>query len=144
MDKITHTLCSPLIRTLETALEYFKPLFERILKIIAWERLIETGASPCSWGDKLPDLREKMTGWPVDIGLPTDGWVISPNSRLTSIGRPTYVAIRLYKFCQGESSLFGDPVMSDRDVGILVISHGSFLRYLISEREHLGPWLYTQ
>jgi broad specificity phosphatase PhoE len=65
MDKITHILCSPLERSLQTALEGFKPLLERGLVIVAWDKIIEIGPGPCNVGDSLPRLKKKMEGLPA-------------------------------------------------------------------------------
>jgi broad specificity phosphatase PhoE len=62
MDKITHMFCSPMIRTIATALVGFDPVFDRGLKAIAWDDLREWGKSLCSTGTSLEILKEALEG----------------------------------------------------------------------------------
>ncbi|KIN03961.1 hypothetical protein OIDMADRAFT_26594 [Oidiodendron maius Zn] len=132
MDKVTHVLCSPLTRALETALESFKPLYERGLQIVAWTQLLETGNGPTNRGDSISDLRKKMKGLPVDLQYINEGWEKVPNKSADGPARAKSVMITLHNFCQ-LASRFGENV--DRpDVDLLVVSHGTFLRNLIRGR----------
>jgi broad specificity phosphatase PhoE len=62
MEKITHMFCSPMIRTIATALIGFDPVFDRGLKVIAWDDLREWGKSLCSTGTSLEILKEALEG----------------------------------------------------------------------------------
>lgn len=134
MDKITHVLCSPLNRTVETALRCFKPIFARGLKAVLWSQLIEFGNGPTNRGDSLSDLKKKMDGLPVDTGYLSDGWerhfchILDRNERVKTVSRT------LHTFCQVATRGADNPA-EGRDVELLVISHGSFLRHLICECE---------
>jgi broad specificity phosphatase PhoE len=133
MDKITHILCSPLARALETALESFKPLYDRGLQIVAWSQLIETGQGPTNRGDSVSDLKKKMEGLPVDLQYVTEGWEKAPNKSVDGPARARMVASTLHQYCQ-VASRAGENV--DRpDVELLVVSHGTFLRTLIRGRK---------
>lgn len=133
MDKVTHVLCSPLTRALETALESFKPLYERGLQIVAWTQLIETGNGPTNRGDSISDLRKKMKGLPVDLQYINEDWEKVSNKSADGPARAKRVIKTLHNFCQ-IASRFGENV--DRpDVDLLVVSHGTFLRSLIHGRK---------
>jgi hypothetical protein len=70
MDKITHVFASPTHRTLQTAYECFKPLFnERALQMHIWDPLVELGDQPSNMSDPLPELKIRMDrmGYPVDL-----------------------------------------------------------------------------
>ena len=53
---ITHVLCSPLVRTIKTAVVGLRPLLDNGLKIIAYPDLREWGSSPCSTGTPISVL----------------------------------------------------------------------------------------
>lgn len=134
MDKITHILCSPLTRTLETALECFKPVLDRGVKIVAWRQLVEFGNGEPNKGYKLPDLKKKVEGLPIDLRYLTEGWDTTPNLYADGPARARKAAKTLHSFCQVCSRSGGRA--SDRlDVELVVVSHATFLRYLLCERE---------
>lgn len=62
MDKITHVVCSPLLRAIMTTLIGFKPIFQKGIKAIAWEQLREWGSAPCGTGTPLNQLEELVGG----------------------------------------------------------------------------------
>lgn len=140
MNKITHILCSPLARTLETALACFKPIFERGVKIVAWSQLIEFGRGPTNKGDSVAVLKNKMEGKPVDIGYLADGWELAANRHGNDNERARRVAQTLYSFCK-LTSRRGENPTDTLDVDLLVISHGSFLRQLLRERESYSIYM---
>ena len=138
MDKITHVLCSPLTRALETALEGFKPLCERGLQVIAWAQLIETGNGPTNRGDSSSDLKMKMKDLPVDLQYIDEDWEKASNKSADGPERAQRVKRTLHHFCQIASRV-GENV--DRpDVDLLVVSHGTFLRHLIRGRKSDGHY----
>jgi hypothetical protein len=134
MNKITHVLCSPLARTLETALMCFQHLHKDGLKAIAWAPLIAGGDSPCNVGDPLPVLRKKIEGKPVELKYLTEGWELAENAVADTRLRARRVTKTLYKLCEVASRM-GDHEGGRRDVEILVISHSLFLSELMCERE---------
>jgi broad specificity phosphatase PhoE len=144
MEKITHVFCSPLTRTLETALECFKPIYERGVEIVAWDQLIEIGEVPCNKGDPLPILRSKASGMPINLDHLSEGWELTDQTLKATKARLRLVAKTLYDLWQG-SSQFGDRKEGEEHIEIVVISHGTFLTNLISNRESLrNCWLPTQ
>jgi broad specificity phosphatase PhoE len=62
MEKITHIFCSPMMRTIATALVGFKTLFDLGLKIFVWGDLREWGKSLCGTGTSLEILKEALHG----------------------------------------------------------------------------------
>lgn len=139
MDKITHILCSPLMRTVQTAVESFKPLFDRGLKVVLWSRLIEFGQGPTNRGDPVPELKKKLEGQPVELDYLSDDWEKGSNGYLERNERVKKVARTLHTFCR-VATRSGDDPEERLDVELLVISHGAFLRHLIRERKFL-PFL---
>src|SRR3954471_3035353 len=59
MARISYILCSPLTRTIQTALTGFTPLFLRNKQLILWPALRENGNGRYSTGSSLEVLREK-------------------------------------------------------------------------------------
>ena len=51
-----------MIRTIATALVGFDPVFDRGLKVIAWDDLREWGKALCSTGTSLEILKEALKG----------------------------------------------------------------------------------
>ena len=136
MDKVTHVLCSPLMRTVETALECFKPIFERGLKVILWSQIIEFGHGPTNRGDPVAELMKKMEGQPIDFTYLSDGWEKAANRFSDRHERVKKVAQTLHTFCQ-LATRRSEEATERLDVELLVISHGTFLRHLIRGRECL-------
>lgn len=134
MDKITHVLCSPLTRTLQTALECFKPVFDRGVKLVAWNQLIECGTGASNTGDPLPELKKKTEGLPVDLSHLSNGWELTPNNFADGRARARGVAKKLHSICQ-VGSRSGENASDRLDMEILVVSHGVFLRHLLRERK---------
>jgi hypothetical protein len=94
MEKITHMFCSPMIRTIATALVGFDPVFDRGLKAFVWDDLREWGKSLCSTGTSLEILKEALEGEnsPLSIVqfLQRNVWArrsnaLEPNQRTYSI-----------------------------------------------------------
>jgi broad specificity phosphatase PhoE len=127
-DKITHVFASPTHRTLQTAYECFKPLFnERALQMHIWDPLVELGDQPSNMSDPLPELKIRMDrmGYPVDLSGLKQGYEMNTKSSLYRAQRVELVKTRLYDFCM-------DPEVSGgEELEILIVSHGSFLRHLL-------------
>lgn len=138
MHSITHILCSPLHRTLETCLRSFEPLTSRGLQVIAWDALREWGDGPCNHGDPLPVLREKVKEHPVNLALLNEGWEGGEKVRHNS-RRAKYLEslkVELYSFCHTivKGGLWKGmpilPVDDGRDIEVLIVSHGTLLKEL--------------
>lgn len=138
MDKITHILCSPLHRTLETCLRSFETLTNRGMKVIAWDILRELGDGPCNHGDPLSVLAEKVKGLPVNLALLKEGWETGEKIRYHT-QRPKHMqclAKELYSFCHTvvKGGIWnGIPLQAiddGRDIEVLIVSHGNLLKSL--------------
>jgi hypothetical protein len=138
MKRITHILCSPLHRTLETCLLSFDPLLAQGLEIIAWDGLREWGDGPCNQGDEYSALEEKVKELPVNLGLLRKGWHTCEKVRFQS-QKPLYMDVikhELYSFCWtilGGGSWKGlkvDEFKGEGDIEVLVVSHGTLMKEL--------------
>lgn len=152
MDRITHIMCSPLKRTLQTCVTAFKPLLEDGLRVVCWEELREFGVSPAQTGDPLPVLKEFINGNPVDISSLWDGWEISPYKTPPTLrsmsGHVLDLSKMLSRFMEAalnkdrgpeaheELDRFGKREIERKDVELLIVSHNDLLCQLggISER----------
>ncbi|CZS94270.1 uncharacterized protein RAG0_04316 [Rhynchosporium agropyri] len=56
MDKITHILCSPMRRTVHTAMVGFKPAIQRGVQVMLLPDLREVGGGLCNAGSRIEDL----------------------------------------------------------------------------------------
>jgi hypothetical protein len=136
MSKITYVLCSPLHRTLESALLAFSPLLASGMEIVAWDGLREFGDVPCNTGDQLPALRDKMEGHPVNLGLLKEGWETGLTIKYVQQLNPYLDMVKkeLYSFCYTllrgglwkgmEFSAFN----GDGNIEVLIVSHGGLLK----------------
>lgn len=144
MDRITHILCSPLHRTLRTALVAFHPIIQKGLQVIAWPEIREYGSSPCSSGSDLAVLlsklyhAEKVTRDCVDTTLVPDGWEIQYEGKtgeevrefrakraLIALQKLRSLGIEATKEANGAWE--GHEVHQGRDVEIVVVSHSAFI-----------------
>ena len=148
MDKITHILCSPLKRTLDTTIYGFYPLLSghKGLSVIAWPALREYGTYPCNHGAPLETLRTELAELdelnfltkPFDLSLVSEEWEIHRESLSERPGRAARVRRELHALgvvakrrtggIWNGITIQGNP--DGRDVEILVISHGGFLQGL--------------
>lgn len=60
-------MCSPLTRTLETAIHGLAPLLAKGVKIKAWNELRKTGHWLCNMGSELKIVKEIYEGYGVDF-----------------------------------------------------------------------------
>ncbi|KAF4626083.1 hypothetical protein G7Y89_g12078 [Cudoniella acicularis] len=72
MSSVKLVLCSPLQRTLQTAMKSFKPLVADGLLILPWNSLREWGNIPCNTGTPFQTLKEKFREFPFDLTLMKD------------------------------------------------------------------------
>jgi len=137
MDKITHILCSPMHRTMQTAQIAFQPLFERGLKIEPWAELKERGSMstinrsrrtsqlkgqfknlPEYWDD----LDEKWYQWRHHETWNTEGQTSMTQSIIANLHQCAQAALQER-----------DATTSMEDLPILVVSHGGLLRNSVRE-----------
>ena len=83
MNRITHILCSPLTRTIQTAVESLEPILNGMsrdgpnLSIVLWPLIREFGTTPASTGTAIERLIknvEKKYEGIVDFTLVPQGW----------------------------------------------------------------------
>lgn len=81
---------------------------------------------------------------PINLDHLSEGWELTDQTLKATKARLRLVAKTLYDLWQG-SSQFGDRKEGEEHIEIMVISHGTFLTNLISNRESLrNCWLPTQ
>jgi broad specificity phosphatase PhoE len=136
---ITHILCSPLKRTVQTALIGLSPLFSTSRKLIAYPDVREWGSSPCSTGSKMHDLLGKMKGnvENVDVDLVEKDWEVNREDKGSLARRERVKRVREDLWKLGQETLknggkwkgkdVGKSPGSNQDVEIVVVSHAAFL-----------------
>lgn len=138
MKNITHILCSPLHRTLETCLLSFEPLLERGLEIIAWDGLREFGDGPCNQGDEYIALKEKVKELPINTDLLRKGWHTCEKVKFRT-QKPQYIDTikhELYSFCWAIlgggtwKSLKFKEFAGEGDIEVLIVTHGTLLNMI--------------
>lgn len=85
-NRITHIICSPLKRTLQTAVIAFKPLLRDGLKVVCWSDLRGFGSDPFHRSGSREKLLDFINGNPVEISPMDD--MLSRN--LSAPGIPTW------------------------------------------------------
>ncbi|KAG4432183.1 hypothetical protein IFR05_012328 [Cadophora sp. M221] len=138
---ITHLISSPLRRTLYTTLLSFPTAITRGLKITALAELQETSSLPCDTGSSLSALSAEfpdtvdLTHVPADWNSKNGRW--SPAAHC--IERRARSA-RLFIRAVADQSLALYP---DRDVHIVVVTHGGYLHYLTDDWDGAGKFVGT-
>jgi broad specificity phosphatase PhoE len=131
MDDITIIFCSPLRRTIQTALYTFQPLYVRGLKLILWSALREWGNGASNIGSPVFEMEREMAFLPVDLALLNEGWELETDPEEEGAERSNRVRKDLYEL--GEILLTGGvwkgTAMEKHNgpVHIMVVSHGGFL-----------------
>lgn len=117
-------VCSPLRRTIQTALNAFGSDISRgaVPNVIALPELQETSAYVCDTGTDPAELKEEMHGKPVDLGLVQDGW----NSKE---GRWSPKSDKLRERAR-QARLW---LRARPEKEIAVVLHGGFLHYLTND-----------
>jgi hypothetical protein len=69
MNRITHILCSPLKRTLQTCVLGFKPLLKEGLRVVCWSDLRGSSRHPFNRAEPFKTLEYFINDNPVDISL---------------------------------------------------------------------------
>jgi broad specificity phosphatase PhoE len=134
-SEITHLVASPLRRTLYTCLLSFPEEVQAGLKVTALPELQETSDLPCDTGSEPSILAAefghgKFAGT-VDLSLVKDGWNNkqgrwSPASSAIE-ARARDARIWLRNLAQSQSR--------DKDVDIVVVTHGGYLHYFTEDWE---------
>ncbi|KAK0100239.1 hypothetical protein ONS95_008203 [Cadophora gregata] len=140
-SKIKYVLCSPLRRTINTALIGFPSVYARGVQCILYEELREFGQAQCNTGSTLLKLRENFkeinTGV-VNTDLLYGGWEwLHENGSAAKRERIVKVKKALKEF---ESVVVNGgpwkgmvfmPHYGENDVEVLVVSHGGLLCQLM-------------
>jgi broad specificity phosphatase PhoE len=79
--RITHILCSPMKRTIQTAMAAFEPLLRDGLNIVCWGDLRECGATPASIGDNRTDLKRYINKNPINVNLLEEDWQLPGDNK---------------------------------------------------------------
>lgn len=121
-DSIDLLVCSPLRRTIYTALLGFKQDIERCGPVIALPEAQETADVPCDTGTDLPVLKKEMADKPVDLNRLTEGWN-------TKVGRwaPTGTAVS-QRAKEARQWLKARP-----EKEIVLVTHGGFVHYFTED-----------
>ncbi|KAG8532809.1 uncharacterized protein KY384_002687 [Bacidia gigantensis] len=121
-DSIDLIVCSPLRRTIYTALLGFKQDIDRCGKVIALPEAQETANVPCDTGSDLSALRKEMADKPVDLSLVMEGW----NSK-TDRWSPTATAIEK-RAREARQWLKARP-----EKQIVLVTHGGFVHFFTED-----------
>lgn len=121
-DRIDLIVCSPLRRTIYTALHGFRPAIERGIKVIALPEIQETADVPCDTGSDVAKLRKEMEQQPVDLGLVHEGWN-SKKDRWAPLASAVEQRAR-----EARQWLKARP-----EQYIVVVTHGGFLHYFTED-----------
>ncbi|KAH6714094.1 histidine phosphatase superfamily [Leptodontidium sp. MPI-SDFR-AT-0119] len=145
-SKITHLISSPLRRTLYTTLLSFPTAIARGLKILALAELQETSSLPCDTGSSLSALTSEFSHGEhadtVDFRYVSSDW----NSKTGRWSPAAHCierrarAARVFIRAVAEQSLALYP---DRDVDIVVVTHGGYLHYLTDDWDGAGKFVGT-
>ncbi|THV44637.1 hypothetical protein BGAL_0602g00030 [Botrytis galanthina] len=144
---IKQIYCSPMIRTIETALTTFRDVMKFSMekpatKIEAWDALREWGSIPCCTGTSVAKLREKF-GQQVDFGLIKPDWEFNRELHGDK-SRAAKVKESLFKIARNVQELTRRGLISDVRDGdlsihgsyyvpyeIAIVSHGGFLETML-------------
>jgi len=141
MHRITHIVCSPMKRTLQTAVIGFRSLLEKGMTILAWPDLRECGSCNASIGSPLEELKGFVNGNPVDLALVEQGWEVKTDKNPEECKeRVQWVRNALWRLAVAilETDYRRNQENGEKDeketvdIEILVVSHGSFLKELLN------------
>lgn len=142
---ITHIIASPLRRTLYTALLSFPSAITAGLKVVALPDLQETSDLPCDTGSDVTALAAEFADGVVDLSLVREGWNSkqgrwgSSSAAIEARARDARVFLRgLALQARAQAQAEGS---QERDVEIVVVTHGGLLHYFTEDWE--GTALYT-
>ncbi|TGO09772.1 hypothetical protein BTUL_0155g00280 [Botrytis tulipae] len=144
---IKQIYCSPMIRTIETALTTFRDVMKFSMekpatKIEAWDALREWGSIPCCTGTSVAKLQKKF-GQQIDFDLIKPGWEVN-REIYGDRSRAAKVKESLFKIARNVQELTRRGLISDVRDGdsstrgpsyvpyeIAIVSHGGFLETML-------------
>ncbi|TGO81635.1 hypothetical protein BPOR_1075g00050 [Botrytis porri] len=145
---IKQIYCSPMIRTIETALITFRDVMKFSMKksaiqVTAWDAIREWGSIPCCTGTPLAKLQEKF-GHEIDFSLIKPGWEFNEEKHRDR-SRADEVKQLLFKIARNVQELTRRGLISDIRDGdfltrgtyyvpyeIAIVSHGGFLETMLA------------
>lgn len=83
ISNVSLILCSPLLRTRQTAELAFRPLLDQGLKIHLWDLLKEWGGSPCNSGLGKDELVKEVDGDVYEFGMLAEDWAAKTEPRVS-------------------------------------------------------------
>ncbi|TGO60654.1 hypothetical protein BELL_1195g00030 [Botrytis elliptica] len=136
---IKQIYCSPMTRTIETAMITFRHVMKFSLdkpanQIQAWDALREWGSSPCHTGTSLAKLQE-MFGHQIDFSFIKPEWEYSKDIDLS---RAAKVKESLFKIARNVQELTRRGLISDVRDGDLSVSGSYYVPYEIAIVSHAG------
>jgi broad specificity phosphatase PhoE len=141
-NNVTHILCSPLTRTLQTAQIAFEDLISQGLKVVAYPDLREHGSGPTSTGTSLQELQHLLhnANQITDLSLVPEGWEMN-DKECKDERRIRARRVRKELWELGQEALKetggkwkGYEVSrgaTHQNIEILVVSHGAFLQKML-------------
>jgi broad specificity phosphatase PhoE len=141
-NNVTHILCSPLTRTLQTAQIAFEDLISQGLKVVAYPDLREHGSGPTSTGTSLQELQHLLhnANQITDLSLVPEGWEMN-DKECKDERRIRARRVRKELWERGQEALKetggkwkGYEVSrgaTHQNIEILVVSHGAFLQKML-------------
>ncbi|KAH8814412.1 histidine phosphatase superfamily [Hyaloscypha sp. PMI_1271] len=139
---VTHILCSPLTRALQTAQIAFEDVISQGLKVVAYPDLREHGSGPASTGTSLQELQRLLhnANQITDLSLVPEGWE-SNDKECKDERRIRARRVRKELWELGQEALKetggkwkGYEVSRGamhQNIEILVVSHGAFLQKML-------------
>jgi broad specificity phosphatase PhoE len=141
-NNVTHILCSPLTRTLQTAQIAFEDLISQGLKVVAYPDLREHGSGPTSTGTSLQELQHLLhnANQITDLSLVPEGWEMNDKECKDERRiRARRVRKELWELGQEALKETGGKWKGyevsrgamHQNIEILVVSHGAFLQKML-------------
>ncbi|KAI1276415.1 phosphoglycerate mutase-like protein [Xylaria sp. FL0933] len=129
LSQIEVIFSSPLRRTIQTALALFPEYTEANKRIVLMPDLQEVGSTPSDTGSSREYL-ESQYGCVLDYSLLTSDWTDKSDDSTYSPQSAEKRATRTRLFIQAIAQKY-----ADKEVNIVVVSHGNYLRLLTQDEE---------
>ncbi|KAI0805163.1 phosphoglycerate mutase-like protein [Xylaria sp. FL0064] len=129
LRQIEMIFCSPLRRTIQTALALFPEYAEANKRIVLMPDLQEVGSTPSDTGSSREYLESKY-GRVLDYSLLTSDWTDKSDDSNYSPQSAGKRAARTRLFIQAIAQKY-----ADKEVNIVVVSHGNYLRLLTKDEK---------
>ncbi|CZT09928.1 uncharacterized protein RCO7_02249 [Rhynchosporium graminicola] len=152
MNELTHIICSPLLRTIQTAAIAFEPAIRAGIKPILIEDLRETGTGPTSTGTTLTKVLEELgeLGKCFDVSNMYELWMVNSEVKYESEKRAKRFRMMLKQLTDVLNShdpaiglgpiklhmwngLTAAPLNNGRDIHVAVVTHAEILMKIIDE-----------